>query len=119
MREGRVWDVFWLLKWVVTLYDELQHFEATADAHPSLFVVHVVLLCNRESSWKSLWNAEKILKHFYSSRSILTVSFCYLLFTNFTFLKNQYMMVEYKGALDEISKTFRSVETWYDNLTLI
>ena len=29
------------------------------------------------------------------------------------------MMVEYKGTLDEISKTFRSVETWYDNLTLI
>ena len=49
-------------------------------------------------------------------------SYCfllYLLFTNFTFLKNQYMMVEYKGALDEISKTFRSLETWYENLTLI
>ena len=29
------------------------------------------------------------------------------------------MMVEYKGALDKISKTFRSLETWYENLTLI
>ena len=26
---------------------------------------------------------------------------------NFTFLKNQYTMVEYKGTLDVISKTFR------------
>ena len=46
----------------------------------------------------------------------LTVSFCYLLFMNFTFLKNQYTMVEYKGALDVISKTFRSVGAWYENL---
>ena len=34
---------------------------------------------------------------------------------NFTFLKNQYTMVEYKGALDVISKTFRSVGAWYEN----
>ena len=27
-------------------------------------------------------------------------------------------MVEYKGALDVISKTFRSVGTWHDNLFL-
>ena len=25
------------------------------------------------------------------------------------------MMVEYKGALDVISKTFRSVGAWYEN----
>ena len=41
------------------------------------------------------------------NRSVFTVSCCHLLFMNFTFLKNQYTMVEYKGALDVISKTFR------------
>ena len=41
------------------------------------------------------------------NRSVFAVSCCHLLFMNFTFLKNQYTMVEYKGALDVISKTFR------------
>ena len=45
------------------------------------------------------------------NRFIFSVSFCYFLLTNFTFLKKQYTMVEYKGALDVISKTFRSVGT--------
>ena len=35
---------------------------------------------------------------------------------NFTFLKDQSTMVEYKGALDVISKTFKSVGAWYENL---
>ena len=34
----------------------------------------------------------------------------------FYFLKNQQTIVEYKGALDAISKTFRSIETWHENL---
>ena len=38
---------------------------------------------------------------------VFTVSCCYLLFIHFTFLKNQYTIVENKGALDVISKTFR------------
>ena len=37
---------------------------------------------------------------------VFTVSCCYLLFIDFTFLKNQYTMVEYKGSLDMISKSF-------------
>ena len=45
------------------------------------------------------------------NRFIFSVSFCYFLLTNFTFLKKQYTMVEYQGALDVISKTFRSVGT--------
>ena len=38
---------------------------------------------------------------------VFTVSCCYLLFIHFTFLKNQYTIVENEGALDVISKTFR------------
>ena len=38
---------------------------------------------------------------------VFTVSCCYLLFIHFTFLKNQYTIVENKGALDVISKTLR------------
>ena len=38
---------------------------------------------------------------------VFTVSCCYLLFIHFTILKNQYTIVENKGALDVISKTFR------------
>ena len=53
------------------------------------------------------------------NRFIFSVSFCYFLLTNFIFLKKQYTMVEYKGALDVISKTFRSVGTWYENLIFI
>ena len=39
--------------------------------------------------------------------AVFTVCCCYSFFLNFTFLKNQYTMVEYKSALDVISKTFR------------
>ena len=51
------------------------------------------------------------LLYFLVNRSIFTVSLCYLLFNNFTFLKDQYTMVEYNGVLDVISETFRSVGT--------
>ena len=36
---------------------------------------------------------------------VFTVSCCYLLFIHFTFLKNQYTIIENIGALDVISKT--------------
>ena len=38
---------------------------------------------------------------------VFTVSCFYLSFIHFIFLKNQYTIVENKGALDVISKTFR------------
>ena len=44
--------------------------------------------------------------------------YCFLLLFivhKFYFLKNQQTIVEYKGALDAISETFRSIETWHEN----
>ena len=44
--------------------------------------------------------------------------YCFLLLFivhEFYFLKNQQTIVEYKGALDAISETFRSIETWHEN----
>ena len=65
-----------------------------------------------KTSWMYLGLSLRDLLFILVNRSIFTVSLCYLLFNNFTFLKNQYTMVEYKGVLDVISKTFRSGGTW-------
>ena len=65
-----------------------------------------------KTSWIYLGLSLRDLFFISVNRSIFTVSLCYLLFNNFTFLKNQYTMVEYKGVLDVISKTFRSGGTW-------
>ena len=73
-----------------------------------------------KTNWIYLGLSLRVFFFFFSvNRFIFSVSFCYFLLTNFTFLKKQYTMVEYKGALDVISKTFRSVGTWYEYLTFI